>query len=163
MKRSWTNLTRDECGAAIMEMALAAPILATLLIGMVDLSLGYSAKLQLEQVAQRSIEKAMQGMQGDDSTDIFETLKAEAAVAAGVSESAVEVRYWLECNGVSQNTNPSTMAADYEKVCSSGQVYARYLNVRIEKTYTPMFSTRWAGANPDGTYTLDGEAGLRVQ
>lgn len=163
MKRSLTNLARDARGAAIIEMALAAPVLATLLIGMVDLSRGYSAKLRLEQVAQRSVEKAMQGMQGDDSTDIFETLKAEAAAAAGVSESAVTVRYWLECNGVSQNTNPSTMAADYDTVCPGGQVYARYLNVRIQKTYTPMFRTRWAGANADGTYTLVGEAGLRVQ
>lgn len=163
MIRGLTNFARDERGAAIIEMAIAAPVLATLLIGMVDLSRGYSAKLQLEQVAQRSIEKAMQGMQGDDSTDIFETLKAEAAAAAGVSESAVEVRYWLECNGVSQNTNPSTMATDYERVCTSGQVYARYLNITIEKTYTPMFRTRWAGANADGTFTLVGEAGLRVQ
>lgn len=163
MMRSLTNFTRDERGAAIIEMAIAAPVLATLLIGMVDLSRGYSAKLQLEQVAQRSIEKAMQGMQGDDSTEIFESLQEEAAAAAGVAESAVQVRYWLECNGVSQNTNPSTMAADYDTVCPSGQVFARYLNVRIEKTYTPMFRTRWAGANTDGTFTLVGEAGLRVQ
>ena len=163
MTRIWTRLCRDERGATIIEMALAAPFLATLIIGMVDISRGYSEKLQVEQVAQRSIEKAMQGMQGDDSTDIFQTLQAEAAAAAGVLPTNVEVRYWLECNGVSQNTSPATMAADYEKVCPTGQVYARYLNIEIEKTFTPMFSTRWAGANADGTYTLVGEAGLRVQ
>ncbi len=157
------NLARDERGASIIEMALVAPFLATLVIGMIDISRGYSAKLQLEQVSQRTVEKAMQGMQGDDSTDIFETLKAEAAEVAQVDPSAVEVRYWLECNGVSQNTSPSTMPADYEKVCASGEVYSRHLNVSIEKTYTPMFATRWLGSNSDGTFTLTGESGLRVQ
>lgn len=158
-----TKLRQDERGATIIEMALAAPVLATLVIGMSDISRAYSAKLQLEQVAQRAIEKAMQGMQGDESTDIFNTLQEEAAVAAGVAKDAVTVRYWLECNGVSQNTSTATMAADYQKVCASGQVYARYLSISIEKKYTPMFSTTWAGANTDGTYTIYGKAGLRVQ
>lgn len=161
--RNILGITRDERGSTLVEMALVAPFLATLLIGMVDISRGYSAKLQLEQAAQRSIEKVMQGAQGDASSNIFETLEQEAAAAAGVAETAVEVRYWLECNGVSQNTSTATMAADYEKVCASGEVYSRYLNVQIEKIYTPMFSTRWLGANSDGTYTLIGEAGIRVQ
>lgn len=159
----WRNLARDERGASIVELALVAPMLATLIIGTIDISSGYSHKLQIEQVAQRSVEKAMQGMQGDDSTDIFQTLQAEAAAAANVPVANVVVRYWLECDGVSKNTSMATMAADYEKVCSSGQVYSRHLNVRIQKAYTPMFSTRWAGANANGTYTLTGEAGMRVQ
>lgn len=163
MRLKLLELARDERGTSIIEMALLAPILATMVIGMSDLSLAYSQKLQLEQAAQRSIEKAMQGMQGDESTDIFEGLKAEAATAAGVAESAVDVNYWLECNGVSQNTSDATMAADYEKVCSSGQVYSRHLNVSIEKTFTPTFQVKWAGSNSDGTFTLVGESGLRVQ
>jgi Flp pilus assembly pilin Flp len=163
MKRDFRTLARDERGASIIEMALVAPFLATLVIGMIDISRGYSAKIKLEQVAQRTIEKAMQGMQGDDSTDIFNSLKAEAAATAEVDPSKVEVRYWLECNGVSQNSNPSTMAADYEKVCQGGERYSRHLNVKIEKTYTPMFATKWLGSNSDGSFTLIGESGLRVQ
>lgn len=154
------NLVRDNRGAAIIEMALVAPFLATLMIGMVDLSRGYSQKLQLEQAAQRSIEKAMNG---DKETDLFETLKDEAVAAADVAASAVEVKYWLECNGVSQNTSAATMESDYEKVCPDGQAYARYVSVKIQKTYTPMFRTRFLGANADGTFTLIGKAGIRVQ
>lgn len=154
------NLVRDERGTSVIEMALLAPFLASLVIGMTDISRGYAAKLRLEQAAQRSIEKAMNG---EKETELFETLLAEAESAAGVDEDAVEVRYWLECDGVSQNTNPSTMQTDYEKVCADGAAYARYVNVRIEKTYTPMFSSEWLGANPDGTFTLVGEAGIRVQ
>lgn len=161
--RTLRKLSRDERGASIIEMALTAPFLAALVIGMVDVSRGYNAKLQLEQAAQRAIEKAMQGMQGDESTDIFEGLQEEAALAAGVDVEDVEVRYWLECNGVSQNTSAATMAEDYEKVCPPGEVYSRHVNVQIEKVYAPMFPTKWKGANSDGTFDLVGEAGLRVQ
>lgn len=154
------HLFRDKRGTSVIELALVAPLLASLVIGMTDISRGYSAKLKLEQAAQRSIEKAMNG---EKETVLFETLQTEAIEAAGVSADAVEVRYWLECDGVSQNSSPSSMETDYERVCADGASYARYVNVRIEKTYTPMFSTEWLGANPDGTFTLVGEAGIRVQ
>jgi hypothetical protein len=56
------------------------------------------------------------------------------------------------------------MDSDFEtKVCGSGQTYARYVTVSIDKTFTPLFSTKWAGSNADGTYTINGKAGLRVQ
>jgi Flp pilus assembly protein TadG len=163
MRQKLFRLARDERGTAIVELALLAPLLATLVIGMSDLSLAYSERLFLEQAAQRSIEKAMQGMQGDESTDLFESLKAEAAATAGVDESAVDVRYWLECNGVSQNSSVATMEADYEKLCADGEVYSRHLTVAIEKTFTPTFQVKWLGSNSDGTFTLVGESGLRVQ
>jgi Flp pilus assembly protein TadG len=160
MTRPIAALVRDCRGSTLVEMALVAPFLATLVIGMVDISRGYSSKVQLTQIAQRAIEKAMQGKK---TADLYDTLQAEAVAAAGVSASAVTVKYWLECNGVNQNTSTATMAADYEKVCPSGQTYARYVTIDIQKAYTPMFSTRWAGANSDGTYTLHGLAGIRVQ
>lgn len=163
MRNKLLKLASDDRGTSIIELALLAPIFATMVIGMSDISLAYSARLQLEQAAQRSIEKAMQGMQGDESTDIFDGLKTEAALTAGVEEGAVDVRYWLECDGVSQNTNPATMQADYDKVCTGTAVYSRHLSVSIEKTFTPTFSIKWLGSNSDGTFTLVGESGLRVQ
>jgi hypothetical protein len=75
----------------------------------------------------------------------------------------VEIRYWLECDGVSQNTSTATMAADYNKVCTGTAVYSRHLSVAIEKTFTPTFQVKWLGSNSDGTFTLVGESGLRVQ
>lgn len=145
-------LLRDPSGATIIEMALVLPFLATLLIGMVDLSRGYSQKLQLEQAAQRAIEKAMQGKK---QTSLYDTLRAEGAAAAGVAVTAVTVDYWLECNGVRQS--------NYGSVCGSGVPYARYVTVEITKPFSPMFSTRFLGANTDGTFTLRGKTGIRVQ
>lgn len=155
-----TSLLNDNRGAAIIEMALALPVMAALLIGMVDIARGYSHKLQLEQAAQRSIEKAMQGKKG---LTLFQTLEAEAMAAAGVEQSAVEVKYWLECNGTSKYTTKAQMNVNYEKVCASGEAYARYVEVKITKNYAPMFSVKIAGSKADGTFDVVGKAGLRVQ
>ena len=60
------KLGTDEQGAAIIELALIAPIFALMAIGVVDMSNAYSRKLALEQGAQRAIEKIMQTT-GDDT------------------------------------------------------------------------------------------------
>jgi Flp pilus assembly protein TadG len=147
------TLARDERGASIIEMAMVLPVLATLLVGMVDISRAYSFKLQLEQAAQRSIEKVQQYR---TTSSTFTTLQTEAATAAGVPATDVVVDYWLECNG--------TRAGTYDSTCTSGQTYARYITVRITKKFSPMFGTRFfPGANTDGTYTIDAQAGLRTQ
>jgi hypothetical protein len=53
---------------------------------------------------------------------------------------------------------------DYERVCANGVAYARYVSVRIQKTYSPMFRVkRMLGSNADGNFTLTGRAGVRVQ
>ena len=160
MMKRLRKLFADERGNSLIELGLVLPLLGTLVVGMVDVSRGYSAKLQLEQAAQRSIEKAMNGKK---QVALYNTLVAEAMAAASVPASAVTVRYWLECNGVSQNNSAASMAADYEKKCADNIPYARYISVRIEKTYTPMFQAKWLGANADGTFSLVGQAGLRVQ
>ncbi len=151
---SWrlSSLRADERGTSIIEMALAAPFLAALMIGMIDLSRAYSEKLHLEQAAQRAIEKVMQN-QGSASTTA--TIRAEAAEAAGVSVTDVKVDAWLECNGTRQ--------ADYNTSCTSGQTFARFIQVSVQKIYRPMFKMRFAGSNPDGSFTLVATAGIRTQ
>lgn len=149
----FARLARDDRGASLVELALVAPIMASLLIGMVDLSRAYSHKLKLEQAAQRAIEKVQQYQ---TATSTYGTLRAEAAAAAGVPSGNVTIDYWLECNGV--------RAATYESVCSSGQVYARWVQVDVTGTFTPLFpSKRYPGANANGTFTLHGIAGMRTQ
>jgi hypothetical protein len=147
------RLARDECGTSIIELALVAPVLATLLIGMVDLSRAYSHKLMLEQAAQRAIEKVQQYQ---STTSTYGTLQTEAAAAAGVPVGNVAIDYWLECDG--------TKAASYNSVCPNGQTYGRWVQVDITGTFTPMFRVRrWMGSNADGTFTIHGKAGMRTQ
>lgn len=146
------SLRRDERGNSVIELALVLPILSSMLVGMVDLSRGFAMKLSTQQAAQRSIEKVMQTTA---SSTVIDSLKAEAADAAGVATSAVAVDFWLECNGVRQTS--------YDSSCPAGQTYARYLSVDVTKIYTPMFAFKFAGASSDGTYTLHGIAGIRTQ
>src|SRR3982751_2820727 len=127
VSKNLARLRNDTRGASIIELALAAPILTTLLIGMVDIGRGYSMKLQLEQAAQRAIEKVMNG-QADRSS--VAALKTEAASTAGVDESAVTVDFWLECDGARQT--------NYDTTCTGTAVSRRYLTVQIDKTFSPM-------------------------
>lgn len=157
------RLFNDERATSAVELGLLAPILAGILFAIVDLGKGFNEKLFLEQVAQRAIEKAMQGVQADAQTGIFSTLKSEAATEAGVSESNVVVKYWLECNGVSKFTTFAKMNDDYNQVCPEGQVYSRFLEVRLQKDYTPVFKMPWIQVNSAGKVVVKARAGLRVQ
>jgi Flp pilus assembly protein TadG len=153
MIRKLRNLLADERGTSLIEMALATPFLAATLMGMVDLSRAYSDKLKLEQAAQVAIERVMNRQMSSTS---YNTLKAEAASAAGVSQSAVTVDFWLQCDGTRQT--------DYDTSCTTGQVSARYLTVQVQKNFTPIFGTKYfPGANTDGTYTIRSTAGIRTQ
>lgn len=160
MLKTLRQLARDERGNSVVELAIILPVFATLLMGAVDLAQGIGVKLTLVQASQRSIEKVMQT---SFETSAVATIKAEAAAVAGVDASAVTVDYWLQCNGVRQNTGG--LDAAYNGVCPSGQNYARYLSVEVTKNFTPQFITgfRIAGMNADGSFTLKGKAGIRTQ
>ncbi len=159
MIRPFRKLRGDESGAAIIEMALLLPVLATVVIGVADISRAYSQKLLLEQAAYRAIEKVQQYQAAESTYDTLKDEVVSAATAAGFSDvtaSNVTVDYWLECNGVRQST--------YDTNCSSTQVQARWISVDVTHNFTPMFaSSKWPGSNSDGSFTLHGRAGLRTQ
>jgi Flp pilus assembly protein TadG len=159
MIRKLRHLAADERGTSLIELALATPILAAVLMGMVDLSRAYSERLQLEQATQRAIEKVFNNQTQSTS---YNTLKAEAVSAANdagystVTAADVTIDFWLECNGTRQ--------ASYDTPCAPGQAYARYINVKIQKKFVPSFGTKYfPGANSDGTFTLKADAGIRTQ
>lgn len=153
------NLAADDRGTSLIELALATPIFAAVLMGMVDLSRAYSERLQLEQATQRAIEKVFNNQTQSTSYNTLKTEAVSAAQDAGyttVTATDVTIDFWLECDGARQ--------ADYDDKCPDGQVYARYLNVAIQKKFVPNFGTKYfPGANSDGTFTLRADAGIRTQ
>jgi TadE-like protein len=153
MMRPFRHLIHDQQGTSVIELAIAAPILATLLIGMVDMSRAYSGKLQLEQAAQRTIEKVQRDgfTLGDQAS-----LKAEAENAGGTGSDATVVAT-LECT----SSSGTVTVLAYNGSCTPGETYARYVRVQMTKPYTALFRLRFGGSN--GTYTLHGNAALRVQ
>ena len=141
-------------GNSFIEMALSLPIIIGLLMGMVDISRGVSTKLKLAQAAQRTVERVQRS--GFSYGDIA-TLETEAETAAGTGSNAT-VTAWLECGS-------STTKLAFTASCSGATVpYSRHINVTITKPFTPIFGTQYfPGANSDGTYTVTGLAGIRVQ
>jgi Flp pilus assembly protein TadG len=159
-----------ECdrGASVIEFALAAPFMAALLLGIIELSRAYSDRLELEQAAQRTVERVQQ--QRTASSD-YSWMKTEAALAAEVTatNNNPTVTQWLECTPSDGNGTP-TGEAVHQGADSLGQecpndtdLPGRYVSVTIQKTFTPIVAIRYLSANPAGSYTLTGEAGIRIQ
>ena len=162
MMRLPFTIKADQRGAALIELALAAPFFAALVIGMVDMSRAYSMKLKLEQSAQRAIEKVQASATKPTDFTYVGTEATTAATAAGYSGSTATVDYWLECNGT--KTAETTGAPLSPSNCSDGETYARYVSVTVSNTYTPLFASRaWPGANAQGNIPISGYAGMRVQ
>ena len=148
------SLWRDERGNSFLEMALAAPLLASLFVGMVDVSRAVSAKIDLEQAAQRAVERVQAT---EYKTTDASTIQGEAQTAAGTGSSAT-VDSWLECNN-----NGTHLDFDTGTCSSSTDPYARYVEVNVQKSFTPLFGSMFPGANSNGTVTVNGQATVRVQ
>jgi Flp pilus assembly protein TadG len=147
------RLLRCERGNSFIEMALIAPVLVALLIGMVDLSRGVSTKLKVVQAAQRTVELVQRS--GFNYAQMS-ALEAEAEAAAGTGSEAT-VTAWLECG-------TSTTRLSFTGTCSSGEAQSRHMDVTVTQDFTPLFGTRFfPGANSDGTFTVTGLAGVRIQ
>lgn len=147
------SIGSEDRGTVTIELALIAPILATLLVGLVDISLAFSNKLRLEQIANRAVERVQQvGFDTATTTKII--LEAEAIIAAGAGSTA-NLTFWRECEGVRQTS--------YTGNCSSGQATARYVQMEVVKTHTPIITAKFSGSNTNGTITVRGVSGLRVQ
>jgi Flp pilus assembly protein TadG len=176
MPRFIRDLRSNERGAAIIELAIVAPVFALMTVGVVDMSNAFSRKLALEQGAQRAIEKVMQTT-GD--TTVEDTIKTEAVCqvdgtdATGncktspITASNVTVTYRLECTDASgavtaQTNTDSTTFDTY--TCAGGTVTeAKYIQVAVTDTYTPLFPIHFGAINGDGTYHLSATAGMRTK
>lgn len=165
MRGLLTRLKRDRRGVATIELALYAPLLATLTIGVVDMSNAFGRKLSLEQAAQRSIEKVMQttGVQS-----VADTIIDEAGDQADIPEEdradKITVTYRLECDDDDPQTSSDADAFD-AFTCPTGTVSAaRYIEVQVTDTYEPMFSLHFSGySSADSGYPISATAGMRTQ
>jgi Flp pilus assembly protein TadG len=146
----FARLRADTRGVSVIEMALIVPVLATLVAGVSDVAMGFSARLKIQQAANRSIDLAT--VAGLNSV-AFTTLQAEAATAAGVTTDHVTVDQWLECAGVRQ--------ASFDGTCLTGQQTARFASVTINSSYAPHFPLM---QNLSGTsIPLRGYSAVRMQ
>jgi Flp pilus assembly protein TadG len=176
--RRLRNIVANEKGAAIIELALVAPVFALMAIGVVDMSNAFSRKLALEQGAQRAIEKIMQTTELDT---VDETLTREARCQVNgtnqdgtcketpIAESDVTVSRRRECvsaSGAITNSKTYTTSDDFDAdatLCGTDRETG-YIQVALTDKYTPMFPIHFYSYNGgDGTYHLSATAGMRTQ
>ena len=160
--RRFVTLVREQRGAAMIELAFIAPVIALMTVGVVDLSNGFGTKLRVEQAAQRSIEKVMQTT---GVTTVEDTIAAEAVCqyngtnadgsckTAPLTTADVLVTHRLECNNV-VTTDPD---------CTPGQKEARWIQVTVSTDYTPMFPLKFSGIESNGKYHIESVAGMRTE
>ncbi|MEO6224551.1 MAG: TadE/TadG family type IV pilus assembly protein [Sphingomicrobium sp.] len=170
------RLARDQRGAAVIELALVAPMFALMAIGVIDLSNAFSRKLALEQGAQRAIEKIMQTTDIDTVEGSLTTeavCQVNGTTANGtckttpISASNVTVSYRLECTtsaGVmTARSSTDATAFDALTCANTTDKEARYIQVAVTDKYSPMFPLHFLGYNTDGTYHISATAGMRTQ
>jgi Flp pilus assembly protein TadG len=172
------RLLASERGAAVIEMALVAPVLALGVIGIVDLSNAYSRQLALEQGAQRAIEKIMNTT---ENSTVEATLANEvqcqvngSTTSGGVTTcntsatQAITVTWRLDCKvGATTASNTTTDSATYDgyvTACTTAAgTKAGYVQVNVTDKYTPMFPIHFRSFNSgDSTYHLSATAGTRT-
>ena len=156
------RLRADESGVAVLELALAAPVLAVLIMGTADVGAAFSRKLSLEQGAQRAVEKVMQTTELDNVQD---TIAGEVAVQASVREDQVQVTFPRYCD----NRKMPDVERDEDGFaegdpCAPGEKEAHYIMVRVSDEYKPMFSALGMGRKlANGNYLVVAEAGMRTK
>ncbi|MFL6720191.1 MAG: TadE/TadG family type IV pilus assembly protein [Sphingomonas sp.] len=157
------KLRTDKRGAAVIELALTAPILGALVIGISDMTRAYSLKLLLEQSAQRAIEQVEQ--QKSVASSYTSTVTSEATSAmtdAGYSTgNSYSADAWLECG----SGGTWTRQTDFNGNCpNSTDTTSRYVKITISRAFVPFFPSRaWPGANAQGNIPVSGSAEVRVQ
>lgn len=169
------TILRNERGAAVIEMALVAPILALMVVGIVDMSNAFSRKLALEQGAQRAIEKIMNTT---ENATVESTLASEvqcqvngSTTSGGVTTcnssptQTITVTWRLDCTTggttTSQSTTNSATYDGYVSACAGTK--AGYVQVNVTDKYSPLFPIHFAAFNSgDSTYHLSATAGTRT-
>ena len=156
------RLSRDDRGTAIVELALAAPILAMLIMGAVDVGGAFSRRLALEQGAQRAVEKVMQTTELEN---VQNTIALEVALQAQVDEDQVTVTFPRYCGDrempdVERDENGFAEGDP----CEEDETEAHYIMVDVSDEYEPLFSALHMGTKlPNGNYAIRAKAGMRTK
>ena len=170
MSSMFNRLRNEQQGAAVIELALAAPILAVMVMGAADVGTAFSRKLALEQGAQRAVEKVMQTT---ELSNVQGTIEDEVALQADVDASQVEVTFPRYCDDelmpmVDENEDGvEDRDADgfaQGEDCDSGESEGHYIQVVVTDEYEPIFSALSMGNKlPNGKYKIEAKAGMRTK
>lgn len=133
----------DSDGAAAIEFAIVAPVLALFLLGLIDLGMGFSAQMSVSQAAQAGSYYAL--LNGYDTSAIVNAA-ANASNATGISANS----------GVScgcPTSSGGVVAATCGGACPNGQTAGTYVTVTAQYQYAMILP--YPGLNNPMTLTAN--------
>lgn len=157
--RTWLRLksiARDRKGAALVEFAFAAPILATMLIGLVDLSMFISSNLAVQRAARAGGEYAVAN--GYDATAVATAVtsatSSRSSYMGAISATPAPTK-WCACPNAATGLTTATCGTS----CSSGLAAGSYVTASARASFTPLFP--WPGMS--GQRQLSASTTVRIE
>jgi Flp pilus assembly protein TadG len=144
------RLARQAGGNAALEMALIAPVLVLLLVGIADFGMAVYRKMQVQHAAQAGAEYAM--VHGFSSSAITSTVTAATAFT-GITASPAPAQ---SCGCVSGTT---VAAATCGTNCASGTAAGTYVTVSAQGSYATIIP--YPGI--PSSFTLTAASVVRIQ
>lgn len=120
-------LARQDGGNATIELALVAPVLLTMALGVIDLAMGFSHKMQMQHYAQVGADYVVATLETNPQAS---DVKDEVANASGLDKGKISISEWVECDGVK---NPN------ETQCAKiDALQYNFMQIDVSDTYQPM-------------------------
>ena len=138
--RTFFGWLRDQRGTMAIETALIAPLLATMALGVFEVSRIVSREQQLQSAANEASEiiLAAAGGTGIDSGDLAEILKT--SLNLGDDQLTIAPRYRCGTSSSLSSTVPG---------CANGQQLYTYARISVTDTYSPMWTHFGVGSPID--------------
>jgi Flp pilus assembly protein TadG len=145
------RIGRDRAGVAAVELGLTAPVLAGLLIPMVDLGIGAYEKMRVQGAAEAAAQYALGHASAYNASNI-QSAGQNATSLAGLTVTPTQA-----CNCITGTTIGAAVSCT--STCSDGSTPGTFVSVATQATYTPLFS--YPGVTTP--MTLHGFAIVRTQ
>lgn len=126
MKAPFLRLIRDERGTSMIELAIVAPVLAGLMLGMVDVSLLVQRRLEMQEA---TAQLANIAASTPPTALTLDGLRTAGARLANVSEDQITLGLGIRCN------NGPIQAPD--TVCELGQQSSNMLTIQLQDQFGP--------------------------
>jgi Flp pilus assembly protein TadG len=152
---SLLRMVRAEQGVALIEFAVVAPVLVTMVLGVLDFGLGFWFQQQVNAAADAGAAYAVS--QGFNSTSIENAIESGGPTAIQASPAPTEV---CGCpNATSGIVTSSPATPPCSGTCSDGSTPGIYVTVNAQLSYTTIFP--WPGiARP---MTISSSQTVRIQ
>lgn len=146
---------RSRLGSVAIELALLAPVLAGILIAVVDFGSYIYSSMQMQSASRAGAQYAIQSSgNSSDATAISDAVLASSSdLQSGISVASVT--FCACADGSSTAVSATTGCSG---TCAGGESPALTVQVTVSNTFTPMFS--WPGI-PD-SLLIEGVTALRV-